>query len=141
LGRSATAKKSNNTRLTSLNIDCCLLMLSGTVHGYIHVEGISTLMMEQNFPSKLDKFHKTTRWYRAQTTRVLFQTVRHLLSLFSTYIKKTPQRRILNEGAKAKERNGRTSTELIRSLKFLGMENMKETATNRSILDNMLDRK
>jgi len=52
LGRSATKKKSNNKRLwvlTSLNIDCCLLMLSSTVHGYIQVEGISTVRMEAEF--------------------------------------------------------------------------------------------
>jgi hypothetical protein len=38
--------------LKSLIIDCCLLILSGTVHGYIHVEGISTLKMEAEFSLK-----------------------------------------------------------------------------------------
>jgi uncharacterized protein (UPF0218 family) len=49
------------------------------------------------------------------------------------------RRRTLNEGARARERNGRTSTDLIRSFKILGTEHMNEAATSRSILDNMLD--
>ena len=43
---------SNNKRLwvpTSLNTDCCLLILSASVHGYIRVGGISTLKMEVVF--------------------------------------------------------------------------------------------
>jgi len=38
--------------LTSLNTDCCLLMLSVTVHGYIHIGGTSTLKIEAEFSLK-----------------------------------------------------------------------------------------
>ena len=38
--------------LTSLNTDCCLLTLSVTVHGCIHIGGTSTLKMEAEFSLK-----------------------------------------------------------------------------------------
>jgi hypothetical protein len=38
-----------------------------------------------------------------------------------------------------KERNGKTSTDLIRSFQMLGTENTREDATSRRILDYILD--